>query len=693
MAAPSVISKERDISTRVASTPGIYEAIVIKATKGELNQPRLITSENNLLKYYTPNDTIDVGMDLGYFSALAALEKTNKLWVMRAANNPKYGAFLYHIDGSITQVEQTGEYKKNVTFKVSEIKEGSTEVTISDISSGTIEDLKGREIHIDKVGYYKVESVAGNVATLKTAITTSKKLPEHIDLTIPENKVTVNATFNYKDLTHGATNTVTIYDVAGDHAEVTDFKKGTKFKLANVATEFTVKTVANGVTAKEKVITIDGAFAGTEPTTGTGTSKYEKVLRPLLKFVLTNFKDGSDKLTVTMNTGDIESLKLVELDLTAHELEKYTVTNVDKVKSEITLDKKIDNPNIPNESTGKADEVKLTAKGLVDPTTYAMDDTVLFMVYGCNPGAWNNNVRVRIQTNYKSKRKVQKTDQYGNPLYFDDHGAETTIPSLNPVMVDEETEFNPVKVPGAFLIQVYTTKDMVNPMEEYTVSRDPDAKDGYGQSIYIEDATNSSNYIRIIDNVSVDKHTIIPTMNKTEAEYESNILRGTPYDVSKTYGYYGLMVGGNDGLPVTDSNMILAANKFRSKISYPITVLLDGGWATPAYQKALISIAEERKDCIAVLSTPYSTETNFNYANAINDYIKFKLNANTSYAAMYTPHVKITDKFNDRELWVSPDGYAGAQISFTSSNYELWYPVGKSSINAYRLLTNTAKCA
>jgi phage tail sheath protein FI len=33
-------------------------------------------------------------------------------------------------------------------------------------------------------------------------------------------------------------------------------------------------------------------------------------------------------------------------------------------------------------------------------------------------------------------------------------------------------------------------------------------------------------------------------------------------------------------------------------------------------------------------------------------------------------------QFNDRKIYVSPDGYVGAQISYTASNFEIWNPVG-----------------
>ena len=56
------------------------------------------------------------------------------------------------------------------------------------------------------------------------------------------------------------------------------------------------------------------------------------------------------------------------------------------------------------------------------------------------------------------------------------------------------------------------------------------------------------------------------------------------------------------------------------------------------------------------------------------DYRKTDLNLNSSYSGLYTPHLKILDRFNNREIFVSPDGYVAGSISFSATNYEIWFP-------------------
>jgi hypothetical protein len=49
---------------------------------------------------------------------------------------------------------------------------------------------------------------------------------------------------------------------------------------------------------------------------------------------------------------------------------------------------------------------------------------------------------------------------------------------------------------------------------------------------------------------------------------------------------------------------------------------------------------------------------------------------NSSYAALYSPHILVYIADIDDYRYVSPDGYAAGAISQTASNYEIWFPVG-----------------
>jgi len=259
---------------------------------------------------------------------------------------------------------------------------------------------------------------------------------------------------------------------------------------------------------------------------------------------------------------------------------------------------------------GSVDSTKGLTSGVSSPTDVSFGNDHVFAVLGSNRGAWNNRLSIKI-TNY----------------------------STNPDLV---------KLPNAFLLEVLLDG---KPVESWVLSRNPEAKDGYGNNIYVESVNGKSRYIQIVDNIAVDS-----SINPEDIT--------TPVSLS----------GGDDGNPVTDAQMVQALQEFKDADSYPVTVLMDGGWSTPAYQRELISIAEEREDCVAILSVPIDKQ---NSVNDIVDYVTKELNNPSSYGAVYVSHVKVLDRFNNREIYVDPTGFVGAVISQTATNQEIWYaPAG-----------------
>lgn len=95
MAAPAVRIQEVDLSQMVPGFPGVYGAIVIGAPKGDISVPRLITTDSALLREFTIGDTVKIGDSTSFFSALAFLQKSNRLWVARAVGeNYRYGGVV-----------------------------------------------------------------------------------------------------------------------------------------------------------------------------------------------------------------------------------------------------------------------------------------------------------------------------------------------------------------------------------------------------------------------------------------------------------------------------------------------------------------------------------------------------------------------------------------------------------------------
>ena len=103
MPSAGVTITELDLSTRVPSFPGVFGGIVVQSKKGPVNEPVLVTNESQFLASFTPDESIVVGDDLGMFSALTYLQKSDKLWVVRAAKDAYYaGASIKRSDASTT---------------------------------------------------------------------------------------------------------------------------------------------------------------------------------------------------------------------------------------------------------------------------------------------------------------------------------------------------------------------------------------------------------------------------------------------------------------------------------------------------------------------------------------------------------------------------------------------------------------
>jgi len=474
MGAPKVTLREIDLSTRVPSFPGVYGAMLLpNAKKGTLDVT-LITSDADLLKYYTPDGEIKVGYDNSYFSALAYLQGSDKLWVKRVVSNALYGG-------------------------VEVLKDISTDPHAG-FPTGDPSDL-----------------VAG-------------------------------AGQSYDELDHTFLEADALFAIYG--ANPGAWNNDVSIKMWNYHVAEPLLPAA--FTLSGSVITV--ADPSTLGTTGARPAPW---------------CTGDDvKLTISATSPDTATLPAI-----------------------------------------------LTAG-----TTYYVIRT--------------SNTEIELATSLANALA-------GTAITFNDQGTATGSATF---VLQAATEH--CKEVNSFAVDVYYKGAL---QEQWICSKDNTKKDGYGSNIYLENILQGSNYIRGLDNIAVSGYYVKTCAN----------------------GVY--LASGDDGSAVTDGNMILALDDLASD-TYPITLIMDGGWATTPYHRAIDGKTAARMDCMGILSVPYDKEATASYLNDIVNYRKVDLNLNSSFSALYAPHVKIYDKYNDRYLYVAPDGYAGAAISKTASNYEIWYP-------------------
>ncbi len=500
MASAAVITKEVDLSTRVPSFPGVYGGIVIQAKKGPIDKAVLVTNEVQLLDTFTLDGKVEVGQDAAFFSAMAYLQKSNKLWVKRAVNTALWGGAAVKSFASATA---NFALPVGMSDPTAYIFDSLPDVAAIAEETNFVFSQPGS--FYDVIGAAKSITIFGSPAV------------EHY----------------FYFIVGDGTNTQTDPALTGVGHAVNILTGNT---LAQVATAFHAAVAA-----------VSAAF--TSVNTVAGTAKVTNVVAGT----------AADATTV-----------------------------------------------------GTAAAISVLTQGAA--AVSAVDETLL--LYQADPGVWGTKVGFKL-TNY------------------------VTDPLL-------------VKEVDAFLIQIYKIGNTSVPVESFLCSRVQGAKDGYGNNIFVEDVMLASKYMRAISNSAVAES--VKPKNQTTVLF---------------------MGGGTDGVAVTDSPMILAAQSaFANKDDLALTVLMDGGYATVAYQQALDTICRtSRKDCVALLSVPYSAQVAAStYLSDIIDYKKDDLALDSSYSGLYVPHVKVFDKFNDRNIFVSPDGYAAAAISDSASNFEIWFP-------------------
>jgi len=240
-------------------------------------------------------------------------------------------------------------------------------------------------------------------------------------------------------------------------------------------------------------------------------------------------------------------------------------------------------------------------------------------------------------------------DQPAVLFYAADPGKWANKISLK--LVNYTTDKILVKEPGAFYIEVFYNG--VTTKESFIACFDQNKKDKFGQSMYIENVLERSNYIRAKVN---------PTIVSSDTLKEATTV------------YIELQKGVSDTALVA-ADYIAALQPFRNKSMYNIQYISDFGIALPAFQKEIIAICEARGDCGFILTTPLSVQQSSDYMNEILTYKRDTLNSVSSYGGMFCGHVKITEKQTGRDVWISPSAIVTSKIVDQWNNGTPWEPV------------------
>jgi phage tail sheath protein FI len=113
-----------------------------------------------------------------------------------------------------------------------------------------------------------------------------------------------------------------------------------------------------------------------------------------------------------------------------------------------------------------------------------------------------------------------------------------------------------------------------------------------------------------------------------------------------------------------------------------IGIALVPGVHTQSVQNALITLAEQTQDFLAVLSPPYAVGTTQDAIDWTNGKSSTTSNSrtaaiNSSYAAVYWPWVKVFSTFDGIDRWYDPAIFAARQMAYTDAVDDSWFaPAG-----------------
>jgi Phage tail sheath protein subtilisin-like domain/Phage tail sheath C-terminal domain len=205
-----------------------------------------------------------------------------------------------------------------------------------------------------------------------------------------------------------------------------------------------------------------------------------------------------------------------------------------------------------------------------------------------------------------------------------------------------------------FFLEVYELGN-TKPTEKFNVSLQLKL-DGYGRQLNLEQVINGqSNLIRVKQN-----NQFAPFIANENLQFCASLT-------------FANLSGGSDGANPTIADYLQAWDLYDDPENIKFSLMINGGLTDVSIQAKMDEIATNRMDCCAILDVPSDKQK-------IQDAITWRrdsLNLDTSYSALYSPDLYISDEYNDGLLYVPPSGYIAAVCALTDRTRETWFaPAG-----------------
>lgn len=647
MAFVGVTSAIQDLSTTIPSFQGITGAMAIPLYRGRTDKPILVTSQSDFLKKTTPNEKVPVGYPSGYYDALNFLQGSNSLLIVNPDHRQTYGMAIVNsyqkaISGDVTGATAYSSTPNIMTMSSSigsRMKTGSPIIFATDdtlptgLTAGTIYYA----VKLSTTTFSIAVDYVKATATTPTVVSISEAGTGNHTVDVIENLFVADISSEYET----SANTFLISETVGKNLQtgqpILVSSGGTIPVGLTNNTVFYVIKISN---TQIKLATSEAnALLGTSVSiTGAGTTTFKLISRTNNDLGLVgDFTIDESENTIVVPEW-LGSLFTTGDDFITYTEGSLSGTGITAGSTYYAV--KVNNTNLKlatsfaNATAGTPTVITLTeagtginfitkGEGTLNPDSYSFDTNEIMVIRAKDQGNWSNPyIAGSVQFTIEDYREQE---------------------------------------PDSFRINVFKTSDLVNPIEQFVCSRIQSKEDGDGKNIYVEEIMKSSFYLEVIDNIAIDEE-VFPICNTT------------PVSLS----------GGSDGDPVQDGDMITALQMLANKDEYYLNILMDAGWSTVAFHQAMDTICKARKDCVGIGSIPLAVEQQSDYMTAIKEY-RTSTNLNSYLMTLFSSHQKITDTFNNRNIYVSPSGFVGSIISQNATNLEIWYaPAGwkRGTINS-----------
>jgi hypothetical protein len=202
-------------------------------------------------------------------------------------------------------------------------------------------------------------------------------------------------------------------------------------------------------------------------------------------------------------------------------------------------------------------------------------------------------------------------------------------------------------------------------LEKYSyVSKSLDAKNSDGSTNYYVDVLNNqSSYVRWLKHPATGTNWGTASVNKAYTSLSSNITT--------------TLSGGVDGNMVSSGNLIAGYSLFSNDELYDVSLIPMGPITDTNVIGSVVSLAENRRDCMVFISPPYADVVNTTDQETKIVSYRNDLNINSSFAVMDSGWKYQYDRYNDKYRYVPLNGDIAGLAARTDYVADPWFsPAG-----------------